>query len=478
MRVWLGLDIGTGSSKAIALDAEGGLVASASSDHETHRPEPFAYEHNPNDLRSAAFSALAELAAGLGEATPAGLGVSGAMHTLLPVRGNAPLSAALTWADARCRGEIASLAGELDRDARYQRTGCPLAVPFHPARLRWLARRHPELFRTADAFVAVKDWLLRELTGLWATDYATASATGLFDLRAARWDEPALRLAGIDDTRLPPPVEPATRVGGLDAEAARATGLPEGLPVFAGASDGALANVGAGAGFGRTVVTLGTSGAVRALAREPRLDPGRRTFCYRAFSDAYLVGGAINNGGLALEWAASFLAPGEGVAGVLRRAERAEPGADELLFHPYLAGERTPFWDPALAGGFSGLRAAHGPEAMARAVVEGVAFALADAWAAYPAPHEALERPPLLTGGVVRSPFWCQLVADVLGRALVPADAGDASARGAALVAARAAGAAIPAGEPDGGEIAPEMHRHRETYAPALERFRATGPKR
>ncbi len=369
------------------------------------------------------------------------LSLSGAMHSLLPVdKIGAPLAPAMTWADQRSAGKAAALRARTDAYALYERTGCPLQALYSPAKLRWWVDEAESIAGQAARFVAIKDWILFHLTGSWATEHSLASATGLQDITRLVWDEEALALAGVGTERLPPLVSPLALAGKITQEAASLTGLPAGLPVVAGASDGALANLGAGAAIpGQTVITVGTSGAIRHLVDRPRLDARERTWCYVLAEGRWFAGGAINNAGLAVQWVRERFYPElpgeEGFLKLLAEAAEITPGAQGVILVPYFTGERSPHWDSTARAVLSGLALGHTRAHIARAVLEGVAFCLADVWEALDVAagvHEAVR----LTGGITQSHLWAQIVADVLGVRLVAVEAADASAVGAAMLGA------------------------------------------
>jgi gluconokinase len=364
------------------------------------------------------------------------------MHSVLPVdAAGVPLAHALTWADQRAAPQAEALRQQLDpaaRHALYARTGCRLNALYHPAKLRWWRQAAPAVFAQAARFVALKDWVFWRLTGRWLTDLGLASTTGLLDLQRLDWDPVALSLAGLDAACLPRLAAPDAVGGALQPAAAAATGLPAGLPVVPGSSDGGTANLGAGAvSPGQSVVTVGTSGAVRRLAAAPWLDPAERTWCYSLAAGRWFAGGAINNGGLALQWVRERFYPDlPGPAGyerLLHDAAAVAPGAEGVRLLPYFAGERSPHWNPSARAALTGLGLEHTRAHVARAALEGVAFCLADVWAVLePLPQS--EPVARLTGNIARVPVWAQIVADVLGLRLEADEAADASAIGAALL--------------------------------------------
>jgi gluconokinase len=465
----IGLDLGTTNCKAVALDADGGLLGSASSEHRLYTPQSGWGEQRAEDVWAGALAVLSSLAQQIPARAAAGICLSGAMHSSLAVDGAGnPLAPALTWADLRSAAQVPELRRRCDAHALYLRTGCPLVYLYHPAKLHWWHTQMPEVARRAARFALVKDWVLYRLTGVWAADLSTSSATGLLDIRRLEWDAEALELAGVTPQQLPPLVSPRTIVGGLLAEVARAVALPAGLPVIAGASDGGLANLGSGAAApGQSVITVGTSGAVRRLVAQPLLNERELTWCYLLAEKRWFAGGAINNGGLALQWVRERFYPElAGEAGYERLfAEGASvpAGAEGVLLLPYFAGERNPHWDPAARARLVGLGLEHGRAHVARAMLEGVAFCLADVWQALEA--TPLDAPIHLTGGITRSALWMLILADVLGERLAPVEAADASAAGAAMLGQWALGQVGSLEEAAGRVkpseiIAPDLPRH------------------
>ncbi|WP_407542837.1 FGGY family carbohydrate kinase (plasmid) [Deinococcus radiomollis] len=383
------------------------------------------------------------------------------------------LAPALTWADTRPSATLNSLHTVLDATESYARTGCPLQTPYHPARLWWLRQTQPELFARAARFVSLTDLLLHRLTGEWATSVGLASTTGLWNLHTAAWDEQIVRALGVSEAQLPAVLDAREVVGTVQA------GPLAGTPVLAGSSDGALANLGTGALVGETVVTVGTSGAVRTLWKMPRLDqhaPGApaRTWSYRLDLNTHLSGGAINNGGLLLDWVRrvwySELDAHEGFASLLADAEKVPAGADGLTLLPYLTGERSPYWRNDLSATLHGLNLTHGRAQMARAALEAVAFSLAQVWELMAGSTTVYS-----TGGLAASPLWNTLLAGVLGVPVRVAESADASAVGAALlghgeaalnaVRRRAQGAVSVQPGQEGGTLLAAKDRWQALYA-------------
>lgn len=448
----IGLDLGTTNCKAVLLDADGRVRAAASEGYKLQVPHPGWAEQDVRHVWAAAQKVLrAVVESAPADVSPGGICFSGAMHSLLPVADDAgtPLANAMTWADARATAVYRALVADTDTHALYRRTGCPVHSTYHLQRLRWWNRLEPELAGRAHLWVGLKDWILHALTGVWASDLSLASTTGLLNLQSLTWDTGVLRLADLQPEQLPPLVSPSAVVGKLTQTAAAATGLPAGLSVIAGGSDGAMASFGTGiARPGQTVITVGTSGAVRKIVAEPWFDPGERTFCY-LLNDGpekchWFIGGAINNGGLTLQWVREKLYPElAGAAGFDQLkidAESVAPGAEGVFMLPYFAGERSPHWAPKDRGMIYGLGMQHTRAHIARAALEGVANCLADVWDALYGSETASGEMVRLTGGITRTPLWAQILADVLGVPLMALEVADTSATGAALLGMSALG--------------------------------------
>lgn len=444
----IGLDLGTSSVKAVAFDADGEALAAHAVEVAIASPAPGRAEQDPDGLVSAAEQAVAEVVHDLTVEgrTVAGLGLSAAMHSLLALDSTGrPLSPVILFADNRAAEQARQLAARPGAVALARRTGTPLHPMAPLAKLRWFAERDPETADRARWWVSAKEYLLRQLGTAEVVDHSIASATGLRNLASASWDEEALVLARIDAAQLSTPV-PTTTV--LRARGARLS-LPAGALIVVGASDGCLATLGAGAADPRVAaLTVGTSGALRALVDRPGMDPQARLFCYALTQARWVVGGPISSGGIVLRWARDGLFPelaraagGEVYARFDELAAAVPPGADGLLCLPYLLGERAPLWDPDLRGAFLGLSIHHGRGHLLRALLEGVAFQLATVLELV----EGLGHPVAALradGGFTRSRLWLQIMADVLGRPLELPRSAEGACRGAALLTLEALGLA------------------------------------
>jgi gluconokinase len=376
---------------------------------------------------------------------------SSAMHSLMAIdRELNPLTRCITWADNRSAGYVNILNKEYNGHRIYLNTGTPIHPMSPLLKLMWLKDHRPDFHQKAYKFVGIKEYVLAKLFGKLVIDYSLASATGLFNLRSLNWDEQALHTAGIRREQLSEPVSTTYRLEGMKREYARAMGLREDTPFVVGASDGVLANLGVGAVEpGVYAVTIGTSGAVRGVVREPVTDPHGRLFCYALKEDFWCVGGSINNGGMMLRWVRDHLAAAEAEEGrrrgmdpydyLIQLAGEAPAGSDGLIFLPFLAGERAPYWNANARGVFFGLSLYHQKKHLIRSVLEGVMYRI----------HSVISvleelcgktKEVRASGGFARSPFWLQIMADVLDAHVAVPNTIESSGLGAAQLGLLAMG--------------------------------------
>src|SRR4051795_2515687 len=349
--VVVGVDIGTTATKVIAYDASGEARASASTDYPLRQPEPGAAVQDPHEVAAAVRGGVRAVVRQLGGVRVAGLSFSAAMHSLLGLDGDGnPLTPLITWADTRAAAQADRLRDEGRALELHKRTGTPVHPMSPLVKLMWLRESDPELHGRAARWVGIKEYVLGRWCGSDVVDHSVASATGMLALDTLDWDAEALHLAGVTRDRLPDPVPVTTVLRTLSRDAAADLGLPEGTPVVVGASDGPLANLGLGAVHpGQTACSIGTSAALRVITDRPIVDEHGGLFCYAFRPERWVVGGALNNGGVVLAWARDALAPhlgappGDQAAEALTvLAAKAPPGSAGLVMLPYLLGERAP----------------------------------------------------------------------------------------------------------------------------------------
>ena len=456
MDVVVGLDSGTTATKAVTAGADARVRDLVSVGYPLHVPAPGRAELDPDRLCAAAVEALAAVsraAAERGDRVVA-LSLSAAMHGLVPMSADgAPRGPLLTWADQRAADAAAALVADGRAGPLHDRTGTPVHAMSPLVKLAALTCAEPGAVRATPRWGGVKELLVAALCGgPLVVDRSCASATGLYDLRGRRWDAEALAVAGVEPGQLAEVLPTTAVLPGLRPAVAALAGLPADLPVVVGASDGVLANLGVGAVRPEVAaVSIGTSGALRVVVREPVVDPGHRLFCYALTDELSVVGGAVNNGGSVVRWAAQALATGFGRpdpegedadvldAALLEEAAEVAPGSEGLLCLPYLLGERAPWWRSGLTGAYLGLRRDHRRPHLVRAAVEGVCQQLAlvlDALAVTGAPVQEVHA----TGGALASPVWSATLAAALDLPVRLAESPEGTGLGACLLGLHAVG--------------------------------------
>jgi xylulokinase len=432
----LGLDLGTGSAKAVVTDLDGKVLVRMGAEYPVIREMPGQAETDPQDWWTAIVACVRRCLAEV-PVQVLGIGLSGQMHGAVPLAGDgSPVYRALLWADTRA-GEQAGRYQDLG-DATLARLANPVFPGMAGPLLAWYRDNRPEEFARTRWAVQPKDWLRFRLVGELAGEPSDASATLLYDLVADTWDTQVAISLGLDPAMLAPLLPSAqARAGTLLPQAAEDFGLPAGIPVAAGAADTAASLFGSGCvAAGDAQLTIGS--AIQVVAAHPDPPQPRSkpvTHLYRsAATRGWYEMAAVLGGGLTLGWVREQL---QCSWDELYAAAAIEPRADDPVFLPQLQGERTPYVDAGLRAAWLLLDPSHTRERMLRAALEGVAMSIRFATRSLKLPDDVTLR---LAGGGALAPAWRQLVADVVPRPLFPADAPDASGRGAAMLGAIAAG--------------------------------------
>jgi xylulokinase len=465
----VGLDVGTTSVKAVAVAADGELLARTEEAYGMATPRPGWTEQDPEDWWRAAERALAAL----GARDVAAIGLSGQMHGLVALdRADAVVRPAILWNDQRTAAECAEIEERVGLERLIDATGNRALTGFTAPKLLWLRNAEPESYERIAHVLLPKDYVRLRLTGERAIDVADASGTLLFDVRERRWSEEVLAALELPFEWMPRSLE--------SPEVSGTTGA--GVPVAAGAGDQAAGALGVGVDRGGPVsVVLGTSGVVFAALPGYAADPLARThsFCHAVPGGWHAMGVMLSAAG-SLRWLRDVIAPGEPFEALTGAAERWEPGAEGLTFLPYLAGERTPHADPDARGAFVGLSLRHDRGALARAVLEGVAYGLRDSLELL---GELGVRREVgrVSGGGARSDLWLRIVASVLGIPLERTAVEEGAAYGAALLGGVAGGVfedvhdAVRRCVQATGTIEPDPS-WRQVYDEGYERFRLLYP--
>jgi xylulokinase len=443
--VFLGFDIGSSGVKAILLDPERGVVASATEEVALHSPAAGWAEADTAEWWDAVTTVVPQLldAAGVGENAIEGVGAAGMVPAVVPLdAADAPLRRAILQNDARATAEVARLRAELADADLLARTGSVLSQQSVAPTLVWLREHEPEVFAATASLAGSYDWLARRLGAEPHLERNWAIESGLFELGGAT-DAVAsdvLAAAELDPVLLPPVRDPGEAVGEVSSEAAAATGLRPGTPIFVGLADHVSSAYGAGLlEPGDVLVKLGGAGDILLTAAEPLVD-GRLYLDKHPVESLWLPNGCMATSGSLVRWL-QRLAGGSPLAELDREAERIAAGAEGVVCLPYFLGEKSPLHDPDQRGAFVGLNLSHGMPHLYRAALEAVAFGFRHHFEVF-ADLGVEIRDVRVTNGGSRSTLWKSIIADVLGRPLVPITDHPGAALGAAMAAAVGTGAA------------------------------------
>ncbi len=447
---YLGIDVGTSGTKALLMEESGRVVVTATEEYPLHVPKPNWSEQDPEDWWRATVGAVRAVLENARVAADSvkGVGLSGQMHgSVFLDAADRVIRPAILWNDQRTGAECAEITERIGAERLLGLVSNPALTGFTAPKILWLRKHEPENYRKVRKVLLPKDYIRFRLTGEFATEVSDASGTLLFDVRNRRWSDTVLEELEIPGDWMPPAVESPEVTGRVRPEVAEELGLPVGTPVVGGGGDQAAGAVGNGiVEPGVVSAVLGTSGVVFAYSDSPETDPRGRlhTFCHAVPGKWHQMGVMLSAGG-SFRWFRDVLGQEEVTeaqergldpyAVLTERAEKAPPGAEGLLFLPYLAGERTPYPDPNARGVYVGLSLRHGKAHLVRSVLEGVAFGLRDSL-------EILRdlgvpiRQIRVSGGGARSPLWRQILANVFGLPVVTTNAEEGPAYGVALLAA------------------------------------------
>jgi len=440
----LGIDVGTGGSRAVVINETGRIVASATVEHEPFAsPQTGWAEQDPDDWCRASIAAIREVVShdNVSPDEIAAVGLSGQMHgsVLLNDRDEV-VRPALIWCDQRSDKQCEQITQQIGAEQLIKLTCNPALTGFTLPKMLWVRDNEPEAWQQVRSVLLPKDYVRFRLTGDKATDVADASGTLLLNVAERKWSDEMLAATEIDVSLLPTVFESPEITGTISSSAAELTGLRAGTPVVGGAGDQAGGAVGIGiVQPGAVSATIGTSGVVFAATNSPALDPKGRvhTFCH-AVPGRWHVMGVTQGAGLSMRWFRDQFGAGMGEGDPYDRmteeAAQVESGSNGLLWAPYLMGERTPHLDPHARAALVGLTASHTRAHVIRAIMEGVAFSLRDSFEIFnemKVPVETIR----LGGGGARSALWRQIQADIYGRAVATVEAEEGAAYGVAMLA-------------------------------------------
>ena len=437
---WMGVDVGTGGTRALLVDARGKEIAAVTAPHQDMRMEqPLWAEQRPQDWALAAQQAIRGVLAKAGATGDRvrGVGLSGQMHGLVILDQNhAVIRPALIWCDQRSQTQVDFIHRTIGKDKVLEHTANPVLTGFTLPKLLWVRDHEPRNFDRVRKMLLPKDYVRFCLTDEFASEVSDASGTAMFDVVHRRWSFEMMDGLTLDRSILPACYESADVSGAISAQASAITGLQAGTPVVGGAGDQAAGAVGNGiVQPGVVSCTLGTSGVVFAHMEQVAYDSQGRvhTFCH-AVRDKWHLMGVTQGAGLSLQWFRNQLAPGAAYDDLTAEAAAAPAGSQGLFWLPYLMGERTPHLDPLARGGWIGLHARHARADLIRALIEGVSYSQKDCLDLVEqmgVPVSSIRA----SGGGARSLVWRQILADVFGKRVARLQTQEGSAYGAALLA-------------------------------------------
>ncbi len=448
----IGLDIGTGGVKGLLVSPGGDVQAQAFADYPLLTPHPGWTEQHAEDWWSATLTVLRSLADSANGGEIIGIGLSGQMHgSVFLDKHGVPLRPALLWNDARTGNECEQIERSVGQRRLREIVGNPALAGWQAPKILWLRNHEASNYKKVCKVLLPKDYVRFRLTDGLATDMSDASGTLLLDLKQRDWSTEILETLDIPRSWLPELYEGPDVCGRLTGDAAKQTGIPVGTPVIAGGGDNAASAIGAGvikAGTG--LLSLGTSGVIFFHSDNALCDPdGAIHACCHAVPEKYHLMGVVLSAGGSLRWVRDALATEEVAAArcmgrdpyelLTQEAESVPPGADDLLFLPYLTGERTPHMDPYARGGWLGLSLAHTKSHLVRSVMEGVGFALKDSLLRITELGIEVEELRVVGGGI-RSALWRRILASILEVPLRQLNAEEGASFGAALLAAVGSG--------------------------------------
>jgi len=435
----LGIDLGTSSVKAVLIDEHGRVAAVAQKEYGIDTPQPTWAEQDPDMWWQSTCAVVSQAVrdGGIGVDDVKAIGFSGQMHGAVFLdRGGSPLRPAIIWADQRSAEQCRRIYDVVGRDRLAELTCNPVAPGFMAASMLWLKENEPDTFKRVHQVLLPKDYIRYRMTGQFASEPSDAASTLLFDTKNRTWSQELLDLLDLPRDILPAVIHSWSVAGDLPQEAAAELGLSAGTPVTAGGGDQPIAAIANGVVEpGLLLATIGTGGQLFTPLAEPAYDAELRThtFCH-AVPETWFIMGAMLSAGLSLKWFRDNVADGVPYEQISEEAANVPPGSDGLIFLPYLVGERTPHMDPKATGCFVGLTLRHTRAHMARAIMEGVAFAMRDSLEIFRELGVTYHK-AIASGGGAKSPVWRQIQADVFGVDLITVSVAEQAGVGAALLA-------------------------------------------
>jgi len=422
------IELGTNAVRVFAFDLTGNLLASMKGSYPTFHIQPDYSEQDPEQIFITMLYVLKNL---MNEKIHPQkhkvrcICFSASMHSVLAIDKNGvPIGNAITWSDNRGKQIASTLKTSTAGKKIYTATGTPIHPMSPLVKITWLKNNDKERFKNTAKFLSIKTYIIQQLTGKYFIDYSLASATGLLNIHTLNWEPDALHYAGIKADKLPELVPVFHSPGNLLKAYQTSLGLPSGVKVLIGSSDGCLATLGAGVwGDGKATITIEDSGAVRVAGKKVLQDEKQRFFNYLLAKNCYVSGGPTNNGGVIFEWFAKqfgeFKNPfdiEQSMDMLMNEAAKVDTGSEGLLFLPYLLGERAPIWNANARGCYFGLNINHGRHHFIRATIEGILYEI------YSIGKTLQEHRSIKTlsvnGSFASIPFCAQMIADMFNKPL------------------------------------------------------------
>ncbi|HEY0654067.1 MAG TPA: gluconokinase [Chryseosolibacter sp.] len=475
----IGIDIGTGSTKALAVDSKGATITSSQVHYDIDTRMPGYCEQDPEIVWNAFSSCIKKITTEL-KSAPEAIVLSSAMHSVIPVNeSGTAIHPMIIWADNRSASIAKRIHESSLGEMLYEQNGTPLHAMAPLCKILWLKENDKTVFRNTFKFISMKEYIWFKMFNDYQVDHSIASATALMDIQKCEWNPNALSLLDLGNDKFSQLVATNYKRSNANSEACSVLGILPRTIVIAGASDGCLANLGSFATDpGIAALTIGTSGAVRVASHQPVYNFKAMTFNYRLDENTFICGGPTNNGGVVLKWyVTNFLklplATADDYNKVLTTITTAPPGSSGLIFLPYLFGERAPIWNSDSFGVFFGIKSQHKQEHFTRAVVEGISFALYDIAENLMAGGTSI-RQIHVSGGFVRSSAWLQILADIFNIKVCLLNTDDASALGAAFLGLKEMGmiSDIKALQPGTVKEVLPHRAHHELYRKNFEAYR------
>jgi gluconokinase len=435
----IGIDIGTGSAKAIAMDSKGTIIGNSQLFYPIQDLHPGFAEQDPEVIWNAFADCLKKIISNI-KYPPVSISLSSAMHSVMVIdKNNLAITSLITWEDTRS-GDIAQRIRKLpEAEKLYQTTGTPIHSMTPLCKIIWLKENAPEIFAAAFKFISIKEYLWYKLFKVYEIDQSIASAKGLFDIKNLKWNDFSLQLCGINASQLSEIVATNFLRKNVDTSVLSLLKISSETFFCISASDGCLANVGSYAvEKGTAALTIGTSGAVRIASPKPIFDFASMSFNYLLDEKTFICGGPVNNGGNVVEWLFEAILNNEKPSdedykNLFKIIETVPAGSKGLIFLPYLFGERAPVWDEKSSGLFFGIKSSHTHAFFLRATLEGICYSMNQVLEIVESSTEKILQLNV-GGGFIHSKTWMKILADITGKKLAIIESEDSSAIGAALI--------------------------------------------